>query len=164
MDRMARGQLTVRRLLKTSLIVALLSITLQSAPGNAQPRGFRLEGLGGGELTAGDLDQGTTVVVVWASWSPRCRDIVARTRALGEKWGDRARVITVDFQEDPEAVRAFLQGQKMNAPVYLDEDGAFSKRYAVTHLPGLLVFQDGQTRFSGRLSRDPDTIISQSLQ
>lgn len=133
-------------------------------PLSAQPRGFTLEGLGGGELTAGDLDRGTTVVVVWASWSPRCRDIVARTNALVDKWGGRARVITVDFQEDRKAVQGFLEGQRMRAPVYLDEDGAFSKRYAVTHLPGLLVFQDGQTRFSGRLSRDPDTLISQSLQ
>lgn len=147
-----------------AILWALLLSVLVALPGVAQPRGFKLQKLGGGEFVAGDLDQGTTVVVVWASWSPRCRDIVARTNALVDKWGDQARVVTVDFQEDPGAVRDFLDGQRLRAPVYLDQDGTFSKRYAVTHLPGLLVFQDGQTRFSGRLSRDPDTLISQSLQ
>ena len=87
-----------------------------------------------------------------------------RADSLVSRWGDRARVILVNFQEDDEAVREFLEGKQPRARVYLDRNGAFSKRYAVTHLPGLLIFQDGQNRFSGRLSRDPDSLIEQSLQ
>ena len=156
-----RGARSRRQAICLLLLAATIALV---APVTAQPRGFRLEGLRGGELVAGDLDQGTTVAIVWASWSPRCRDIVARTNAIAARWGNQVRVITVDFQEDPEAVRSFLEGQELKAPVYLDQDGAFSKKYAVTHLPGLLIFRDGQTRFSGRLSRDPDSVISESLQ
>lgn len=157
-SRFARSR---RQAICLALLVASIALVV---PVSAQPRGFRLEGLKGGELVTGDLDQGTTVAIVWASWSPRCRDIVERTNAIAARWGKQVRVITVDFQEDPEAVRSFLKGQDLKAPVYMDEDGAFSKKYAVTHLPGLLVFRDGQIRFSGRLSRDPDSVISESLQ
>ncbi|HYX24649.1 MAG TPA: hypothetical protein VFC23_10895, partial [Thermoanaerobaculia bacterium] len=38
--------------------------------------------LGGERLNDGDLSRGTTIVVVWASWSPRSRDVVQRVNPL----------------------------------------------------------------------------------
>lgn len=153
-----------RRRRGLAYFVLLVAALATAWPVAAQPRGFRLEGLNGGHLQATDLDQGTIVAIVWASWSPRCRDIVQRANAISDRWGREVRVITVNFQEDEADVRDFLGNQSLKAPIFLDRDGAFSKRYAVTHLPGLLIFRDGQTRFSGRLSRDPDPVISESLR
>lgn len=122
-----------------------------------------LEGLAGERLSEAELERGTTIVVVWASWSPHCRDVVSRVNALSAAWSARARVVTVVFQEDAESVRAFLAGQGLKAPVYLDTSGAFSKKHAVTTLPGLLIFQDGKRGYGGRLPPDADALIARTL-
>lgn len=143
-------------------LAALLPLLALAAPAPAQPN-VRLPGLHGGQLTTAELARGTTVVVVWASWSPRCRDIVERTNALAGSWGGRARVVAVNFQEDPAAIEAFLRDKKLAVPVYLDRDGEFSKAHAVTALPGLVVFQDGAARYQGKLPADPDATLRQIL-
>jgi thiol-disulfide isomerase/thioredoxin len=144
-------------------VVLLLATLLLPVVLNAQGRPFELEGLKGGSLTPADFAQGAVIVVVWASWSPQCRNIDSRVEALAERWGSQARVIMVNFQEDRSEVEAFLGSRDSRVPVYLDTTGGFSKKYSVTNLPGLLIFRDGNTAFSGKLSRDPNSIISQTL-
>lgn len=124
------------------------------APGVAPARaaeGIRLAGLRGGELTQADLERGAVVAVIWASWSPRCRDIVERINDLEAKLGGAARVVAIDFQEEPAAVEQFLAGKGLGAPVFLDRDGEFAKSMEVTTLPGVVVFKDGAVRLKGRL-------------
>jgi thiol-disulfide isomerase/thioredoxin len=132
-----------------------------AAPLSAQ--NIRLQGLGGGQLTEADLARGTTIVIVWASWSPRSRDIVARVNPVAQRWGGRARVVTVNFQEERAAVEGFLSGKGLGATVFLDPDGAFSKKYALATLPGLLIIKDGQVAYRGKLPEDPDRVISEVL-
>jgi len=116
--------------------------------------------LKGEQLSEAELSQGTTIVVIWASWSPRSRDIVERVNPLAQRWGGRARVVTVDFQEEASAVQGFLAGKNLAAPVFLDSDGAFSKKYAIATLPGLLVLKDGQVAYRGKLPDDADRVIA----
>jgi thiol-disulfide isomerase/thioredoxin len=141
----------------TAALVALLA----AAPLAAQ--GLRLHGLGGEELSEADLAARPTIVVVWASWSPRGRDVVQRVNAIASRWGGQARVVTVDFQEDRATVEKFLAGKGLKTPVFLDADGAFAKKYAVTNLPGLLVFKDGKAGYHGKLPDDADATISSIL-
>jgi thiol-disulfide isomerase/thioredoxin len=149
------------------LSVAILLVAgigfLTPPSSSAQGRPFKLEGLQGGSLGPDDFDRGVVIAVVWASWSPRCRDIVERVDAIAERWGSQARVIMVDFQEDRADVEAFLAGQRPRARVYLDTSGAFSKRHSVTNLPGMVIFKDGAVAFSGKLPRNPDAVVSQAL-
>lgn len=140
----------------------LLVLGLLAAPLSAQD--LRLPGLQGGQLTDANLAQGATILVVWASWSPKCRDIVDRVNGIQGRWGQSARVVTVNFQEDRAAVQEFLSGQRFSVPVYLDLDGAFSKKHSITTLPGLLVVRDGATAYRGRLPDDPDAVISEILR
>lgn len=155
---------SARRRSGVPAVAALLALALAAIALAAQvPPGVRLGGLGGGELTSADLGRGKTLVVVWASWSPRCRDIVDRANALDARWRGEARVVTVDFQEDPAAVGAFLKGKGLTPPVYLDRDGEFSKALAVTSLPGLVVVRDGEVRYQGRLPADADAAIREAL-
>ena len=125
--------------------------------------GLVLPGLDREGLTADDLEKGTTLLVVWASWSPRCRGIAARIDRLAETWSDRARVASVAFQEEADTVRKAIGRGRHLAPVYLDLSGDFSKRHEVTTLPMLLVFRGGELAFRGRLSADPDTVIERAL-
>ena len=151
----------IRRSSFVKVAVAAVLLLLAAALPAAAQGGLR--GLGGERLSDGDLAHGTTIIVVWASWSPRGKDIDRRVNALASRWGSQARVVTVNFQEDRATVEEFLRGKNLRAPVFLDTDGSFSKKNAVTNLPGLLVIKDGNTAFRGKLPDDPDAVISPIL-
>jgi len=153
--RRARGSFAALPLLLAALLLSIFGV---ARPAAAQ--GIHLRGLKGEQLSEAELSQGVTVVVVWASWSPRSRDIVERVNPLAQRWGGRARVVTVDFQEEAAAIQGFLAGKSLAAPVFLDSDGAFSKKYAIATLPGLLVLKDGQVAYRGKLPDDPDRVIA----
>jgi thiol-disulfide isomerase/thioredoxin len=140
--------------------IALLLLTLGPL---AAETGNGLPGLEGGRLTEESLAEGDTIVVVWASWSPRGRNLGARVAAIADRWGERARVITVNFQEEPERARRFVRSQKVQVPVFLDREARFAKRHAVTSLPFLLVFESGETAFAGKLPADVDTVLGRVL-
>lgn len=145
-------------------VLAWLVTMLALGPGAARAQDVSLGCVGGSRLAQADLDRGAVIVVVWASWSPRSRDIVERVGALASQWGSRARVLTVNFQEDGAAVQRFLAGKNLGAPVCLDSEGAFSRKYNIATLPGLLVLRDGQVAYRGKLPPDPDAVISAALR
>lgn len=139
----------------------LLVLMLAFAGSSAQAQeDSSLSCLGGAHLSEADLAHGTSIVVVWASWSPRSRDIVERVNALTGRWGGRARVVTVNFQEERPVAERFLAGKRLGAPVCLDPDGAFSRKYNVATLPGLLVVKDGQVAYHGKLADDADQTLA----
>jgi thiol-disulfide isomerase/thioredoxin len=147
-----------RRLAATVLAAAL---ALPAAlPAASRAEDVNLSCIGGARLSDADLARGTAIVVVWASWSPRSRDIAERVSSLAGRWGSRARVVTVDFQEERPAVERFLAGKSLGAPVCLDPEGAFARKHNVATLPGLVVFKDGQVVHRGKLSEDADQVIA----
>jgi hypothetical protein len=150
---------------RVTAVAALLVLATLADPGRAEET-WRLAGLEGGSLSESDVERGVTIAVVWASWSPRCRkpDIVLRTNRLVERWGERARVALVDFQEEPAEVSAFVAGKSSAAPVFLDADGGFAKRHQVTTLPGLVVYRDGSVAYRGALPDDPDELLGELLR
>ncbi|PYQ62401.1 MAG: hypothetical protein DMF53_13020 [Acidobacteria bacterium] len=149
------------RLGAAALTLALLSLV--AFRGTVQAEAVDLVCLGGGRLTDADLGHGTAIVVVWASWSPRSRGIGERVGALASRWGGRARVVTVNFQEDGAVVERFV-GKGLGAPVCLDPEGNFSRNYKIATLPGLVVLKDGQAVYSGKLPDDPDSVIAPAVR
>lgn len=147
-----------------SWLAALGVLTLGLGASLSAQDGLRLRSLQGETLSDADLARGTTIVVVWASWSPRCRDLAQRMPALTAAVAGRGRVITVNFEEQADAVRAFLGAGGLGAPVYLDTDGAFARRYAISTLPGLLVLKNGDVAHRGRLPESPAGVLSDLLR
>jgi thiol-disulfide isomerase/thioredoxin len=125
--------------------------------------GVRLPGLRGDGLSDADLQRGTTVVVVWASWSPKCRDVPAQLEALDRDAGG-ARVVSVSYQEDEAAAAAFVRDRGLKGPVYLDRDGAFARRHGLATLPAFVVFRDGAVIARGRMDADAASKIRASLR
>jgi thiol-disulfide isomerase/thioredoxin len=150
-----------RRLAAFSLALAL---GLSAFGLRAAAQEIHLTSLAGERLSDADLARGATIVVVWASWSPRSHDLVERVQPLASRWGARARVLTVDFQEERGEIETFLAGKSLGAPVFLDTEGAFSKKYAIATLPGLLVLKDGKSVYHGKLPEDPDPVITAALR
>lgn len=154
----------VTRHLRIPMIV-LLAMLLAGVPTavTAADDEFRLPALEGrGTLEPSDLESGSTIIIFWASWSPRSRDIAERTNDIAEQWGGRATVLTVNFQEEADVAREFLGGE-LEVDTYLDTDGAFSKQHTMTSLPGLLIYRDGEVVFRGKLPADPSGLIAQAL-
>jgi thiol-disulfide isomerase/thioredoxin len=154
---------------KTSIAASLAILLLLAFHGfgavaaEAQ-QGGSLPGLGGGQLSPAELAQGTQIVVVWASWSPRCRDISPRVNDLVQKMSGLGRVVTVNFQEEAAAIEEFVRQNPLRAPIYLDRDGEFSKGHAVTTLPGLIVIRKGEVLFQGKLAADAEAQIQGLLK
>jgi hypothetical protein len=122
-----------------------------------------LPGLDGGQLRESDLQRGIVVAVVWASWSPRGRDVVAKINDIESRWGSRARVISINYQESRAEIESFLAGKGLRAPVFLDTEGEFSKKYSRPNLPVLLVFRDGEQPVKSALPDDPHPTIANAL-
>lgn len=166
-SRSSRSSRAGRSLSRVLAVAGLLAAALIVVPpGGARPAAaqeIHLVGLASERLGDAELAQGTVIVVVWATWSPRSRDIVERVKPLAGRWGPRARVVTVDFEEERPAIEAFLAGRPLGAPVFLDNDGVFSKKYAIATLPGLLVLKEGKTIYHGKLPDDPDRLIADLL-
>ncbi|MDY7092038.1 MAG: TlpA disulfide reductase family protein [Acidobacteriota bacterium] len=144
-----------------ALVVLVLTL-LPVHPAQGQT-GLVLPGADGGELATGRLSAGDAVVVVWASWSPRCRDIDRSINQIADRWGGRARVVSISFQEDRAAVREFLARRSISVPTYLDAEGTFSKRHGVTTLPSLLVLRQGSVAYRGGLPADFHRTIGDAL-
>lgn len=122
-------------------------------------QGEHLEALEGAALTPADWKRRDTIAIFWASWSPRCREIVPRVQALEARWGQRAWVITINFQEDPATIRRFLGAESSLPPVYLDTAGTFARRHGVTTLPAVVLFREGEVIYQDRLRADVDQRI-----
>ena len=122
-----------------------------------------LPGLRGGELTEAELSSGKLVVVLWASWSPRGRDVASRVNELAASLEGKARVVAVNFQEDRATAEGFVAEHPFRVPVYLDQEGSLARRYRLTQLPGLLVLSDGESKFAGALPADPARTVLDAL-
>ena len=142
----------------TTGVVALLMLVCFS-PLAAQD--WSLPCVGGSRITAAEVRQGDAIFIVWASWSPRSRDIEGRINAVARRWSGRARVVAVNFQEEQAEVAAMAG--KLQVPVCLDLDGAFSRRFDVSTLPGLLVLRNGTPLVHERLPEDPNRRIAAVL-
>jgi len=147
----------------TLITVAAALLIMAAGIALAEQPELTLAGLDGEKLHEAELLKQTALVVVWASWSPHCREVPSQVAELSRHWGSKARVLTLDFEEDAHTVRSFLAKTPMHAPVFLDADGAFSKKYGVTSLPGLIVFKDGKAVYNGRFPDDPKAVLNPIL-
>lgn len=144
-------------------LAVLGMLTLGAQPAISQGGAVRLTGMDGRQLSEETLESGVSIVVIWTSWSPRCRDIVRRVNAIEESWGKQARIVTVNFQEERAAIESFLSADPMSTPVFMDGNGAYSKKHAVTTLPGLVIYKDGKVAYHGKLPNDADVLIGRIL-
>lgn len=81
--------------------------------------------------------RGKVVVVnFWATWCEPCRDELPSLERLQKARSDkRFEVVTVNFGEQPERIRAFLEREFVELPVVLDRDKEAAGRWKVGGLP-----------------------------
>ena len=72
----------------------------------------------------------------WATWCIPCRQEMPAMERLYRDFKARGLVVlAVNFQEDPDAVKAFIRDLKLTFPVVLDPAGVAATAYFVRGLP-----------------------------
>lgn len=84
----------------------------------------------------------------WATWCPPCDEEMPALEALYRRQGAAGvQVVTVNLQETPAQVMAYLTQRSLTLPVWLDEEGGLATQLDVTYLPTtFLVDADGVIR------------------
>lgn len=112
------------------------------------------------------LDRGVAVVVFWASWSPRSREILEDLERLRVELGpERLAVVAVNVEHlvitprDREVISTFVESTKSSAVVLLDEGLVAFNAYGTMAVPSSLVV-DAQGRVAFTLAGYPMTLRS----
>jgi tetratricopeptide (TPR) repeat protein len=150
----ARGPFFGRVMLAAVLLQAILwmgspplSAAFKRVSRNEPPPAFSLEDLDGKGWKSGELYPGkVTVVVFWATWSPRSREILEDLEKLRRELGDeRVQVIAVNAEHteisssDQSAIRKVVDELDLAALVLLDQGLVAYNEYGAMALPSSLV-------------------------
>jgi thiol-disulfide isomerase/thioredoxin len=113
-------------------------------PALAQPT------LGGGRSDLRDLKGRVVLVNFWATWCDPCRaEMPSFERLRAKLHGRPFEVLTVNFGENPERIREFLERQRIDLPVLLDRDKEAAAAWHAGGLPmTFLVDARGRVRYS----------------
>ena len=102
-----------------------------------------------------------TVVVFWATWSPRCQPALAMWQEYAEEYGDHPlKVITVNSENqrmeaaDLEKIDAYIEEHQVNLPVVLDRNLDLFNEIGVMVMPTTLFF-DGQGQLVYKMASFP---------
>lgn len=152
---------------RTVLIVACILATLwcakpsiSAAFKNVQvsqaPPSFALKDIGGKEWKSADVyARGATVVVFWATWSPRSSEVIRDLEALRAKVGpEKVQIVTVNCEHpaisaaDREAIAAVAKQSGFSGPALVDDGLVAFNEYGAMALPSTLVLgADGKVSY-----------------
>ncbi len=88
------------------------------------------------------------IINFWASWCPPCTVELPYFERLSRAYGDRIRVITVDWNEDPQTANAYLRAAHLSLPVISDRQSKIYAAYSLSEVPDTVVLDaDGNVRY-----------------
>jgi cytochrome c biogenesis protein CcmG, thiol:disulfide interchange protein DsbE len=115
---------------------------LSSLQGGTLAPDFTLPNLQGDTVRLSDLRDKVVLLNFWASWCLPCQAELPDLSSLYQEYGADHNfvVLTINMEEQPDAVRAFAQRFHVTAPLLLDEDGRLSANtYEIRSLPTTIV-------------------------
>lgn len=122
------------------LVMALLSPCLSFADAGEivgkQAPPFSLKTSEGGGLTMNSLKGKGVILNFWATWCAPCKVEMPDFEEAYKNHKEKGlEIIGVNFQQEPDIVKRFLEKWEMSFPIALDVDGDLSKKYGVVALP-----------------------------
>lgn len=116
-----------------------------------QPVSITLPEYGSGNPHSLSAEKGKVVLLdVWATWCEPCRDALPVYQDLQKEYGAKGfQVETVNIDEDPKQIAAFVKETKLDLPILLDPGGNFAQdSLRVTRMPtSFLIDRKGEIRF-----------------
>ena len=88
------------------------------------------------------------VINFWASWCPPCTNEMPYFQRLKELYGDRVRIVTVDWNEDPSVAQAYLAAEHFDLPLVADRQSKIYAAYSLSEVPDTIVLDgDGNVAY-----------------
>jgi peroxiredoxin len=124
-------------------------IALNKYSGNPLPQSIDLHDAHGVHFKLADYRNKVTVVNFWASWCTPCIEEIPSLNRLREHMRDQPfELISINYAESPEKIRAFLQRVNVEFPVLIDPNGRVSQQWNVIGFPSTFVIgPDGKIHY-----------------
>ncbi len=110
----------------------------QESEGIGKPiKDFTLQIVGGAKMSLADFrKQDKAIVFFWATWCPHCRHELGNLVLKKEELAKQGiKVALVDIGEDEATVKGYLQKNKVDFTVFLDQETAVAESYNVVGVP-----------------------------
>lgn len=105
---------------------------------------FTLTDLRGKSWTLKELRGHVVLLNFWFPGCLPCVHEISALNALYDRWrGKGLTILAIDGDDDPIALRSFLQTHRMSYPVLLDSGGKVTERFHVVGVPRTMVFDSG---------------------
>ena len=96
---------------------------------------FTLFDLDGRAITLSELRGVPVLLNFWATWCPPCRAEMPDLQRFHQQYGDQVTVLGINWAEDPQTVRDFLDRYGITYPNVLDRQGKAFVLYRLTGIP-----------------------------
>ena len=128
---------------------ARLDSRLKPYRGHPQPNVISLTGIDNRRHYINDYTGKVSVINFWASWCRPCVEEIPSLNRLRKKMqGKPFQLISVNYAESPETIKAFLKQVKVEYPVLLDSNGEMSTHWNVIAYPSTFVIgSDGKIHY-----------------
>jgi len=78
----------------------------------------------------------SAIIFFWATWCPHCREQLKSLNDRADELKEKGiKLILVDLGEGQNQVRSFIEKQKINFEVFLDEDSSLTNIYDLIGVP-----------------------------
>jgi len=104
----------------------------------------------GRKVSLHDLKSTLVLLNFWATWCEYCKEEMPSLTELSKKFSPQDLLVIAATNEDPKAVRRFLQGKDFSYPIVLDLGDTLLDRFKVKTVPTTVVI-DGQGRVAFRV-------------
>jgi thiol-disulfide isomerase/thioredoxin len=142
-----------------------LDTSLKPFRGDPKPLPLDLVTARGEHVVYSDYTGKVTVVNFWATWCPPCVEEIPSLNRLRKKMENKPfQLISVDYAEEPEKIREFLEQVKVDFPVLLDHDGKVSASWNVIVFPSTFVIgPSGEIVYGvkGGIHWDTEEVVNQ---
>ena len=96
---------------------------------------FKVNIIGGREVTLDDFRGQPLIVNFWASWCPPCRDEAPTLVKVSNKYRGKVAFLGIVYQDTVANVKAFTEEFRVKYPSALDPGAAAARAYKVTGVP-----------------------------
>jgi cytochrome c biogenesis protein CcmG/thiol:disulfide interchange protein DsbE len=91
------------------------------------------------KTTLADLSGKPALINFWASWCDPCRKEAPELERLNRSLNGSARLVGVDYTDQEDGARSFIDEYHWTFPILSDPDGVFGARYGFGGLPTTIV-------------------------